>query len=286
MSNHRLRTLSPGPCRLKLMQALQAGLTMSSSRQLLSSLWRMREEEEMKNAIVANGELPSDDDGLLVELPSDDCDDGGAWSSHQAKAAPTPAKAARHPHRAKAPPTHAQMTEWSQNPNARKRQRRPEQMRKWLGEPRGDQPRDVIPGPSAGGPRGDHPRDVIPGPSAGDSLAAGNIDLPEEVANDELDDLLEDVTTATPKKEDVATDELDDLFVDVKTASPKKEDRSLAKTHRKKINTLVCSLGPPLQIPRPKWCKSVLLMWRLTWAGTLVAPYRMMSWRCSRPPGF
>ena len=214
------------------MQALQAGLTMSSSRQLLSSLWRMREEEEMKNAILANGELPSDDDGL-VELPSDDCDDGGA-SSSQAKAAPTPAKAARHPHRAKAPPTHAQMTEWSQNPNARKRQRIPEQMRKWLGEPRGDQPRDVIPGPSAGGPRGDHPRDVIPGPSAGDSLAAGNIDLPEEVANDELDDLLEDVTTATPKKEDVATDELDDLFVDVKTASPKKEDRSLAKTLREK----------------------------------------------------
>ena len=122
----------------------------------------------MKNAIVDEGAalLPSDDDGL-VELPSDDCDDGGAWSSHQAKAAPTPAKAARHPHRAKAPPTHAQMTEWSQNPNARKRQRRPEQMRKWLGEPRGDQPRDVIPGPSAGGPRGDHPRDVIPGPSAG-----------------------------------------------------------------------------------------------------------------------
>ena len=233
MSNHGLRTLSPGPFRLKLMQALQAGLTMSSSRQLLSSLWRMREEEEMKNAIVANGELPSDDDGL-VELPSDDCDDGGAWSSHQANAAPTPAKAARHPHRAKAPPTHAQMTEWSQKPNARKRQRIPEKTRKWLGEPRGDQPLDEIPGPSAGGPRGDHPRDVIPGPSAGDSLAAGNIDLPEEVANDELDDLLEDVTTATPKKEDVATDELDDLFVDVKTASPKKEDRSLAKTLRKK----------------------------------------------------
>ena len=61
----------------------------------------MREEEEMKNAIVANGELPSDDDGL-VELPSDDGDDGGA-SSSQAKAAPPPAKAARHPHRAKAP---------------------------------------------------------------------------------------------------------------------------------------------------------------------------------------
>ena len=54
----------------------------------------------------------------------------------------------------------------------------------------------MIPGPSAGGPRGDHPRDVIPGPSAGDSLAAGNIDLPEEVANDELDDLLvDDVST-------------------------------------------------------------------------------------------
>ena len=76
------------------------------------------------------------------------------------------------------------------------------QMRKWLGEPRGDQPRDVIPGPSAGGPRGDHPRDVIPGPSAGDSLAAGDIDLPEKVANDELDDLFVDVTTASPKKED------------------------------------------------------------------------------------
>ena len=104
---------------------------------------------------------------------------------------------------------------------------------------------------SDGGPRGDHPRDVILGPSAGDSLAAMNIDLPEEVANDELDDLLEDVTTATPKKEDVATDELDDLFVDVKTASPKKEDRSLAKTlrNKKKRNTLVCSLGPPLQNP-------------------------------------
>ena len=69
-------------------------------------------------------------------------------------------------------------------------------MRKGLGEPRGDQPRDVIPGPSAGGPRGDHPGDVIPGPSAGDSLAAGNIDLPEEVANYELDDLLvDDVST-------------------------------------------------------------------------------------------
>ena len=113
-------------------------------------------------------------------------------------------------------------------------------MRKWLGEPRGDQPRDVIPGPSAGGPRGDHPRDVIPGPSAGDSLAAGNIDLPEEVADDELDDLLEDVTTATPKKEDVATDELDDLFVDVKTASPKKEDRSLAKTLGEQKETRSC----------------------------------------------
>ena len=282
MSHHRLRTLSPGPCRLKLMQALQAGLTRSSKT---FPLWRMREEKEMKSAIVANEkrkgeeELPSDDDGL-VELPSDDCDDGGAWSSHQAKAAPTPAKAARHPHRAKAPSFRS-----PPNPNARKRQRIPEQMRKWLGEPRGDQPRDVIPGPSAGGPRGDHPRDVIPGPSAGDSLAAGNIDLPEEVADDELDDLLEDVTTATPKKEDVATDELDDLFVDVKTASPKKEDRSLAKKLRKK-RKLVSSLGPPLQISRPQWCTSNLLMWRLTWAGTLVAPYRMMSWRCSRPPGF
>ena len=41
MSNHKLRTLSPGPCRLKLMQALQAGLRTSSSRQpSLSSLWR------------------------------------------------------------------------------------------------------------------------------------------------------------------------------------------------------------------------------------------------------
>ena len=113
VSNHRLRTLSPGLCRLKLMQALQAGLTMSSSRQLLSSLWRMREEEEMKNAIVANGELPSDDDGV-VELPSDDRDDGGAWSSQGI---------AKHRRRrsAQAPPG-----------------------------PRGDHPHDVIPGPSAG----------------------------------------------------------------------------------------------------------------------------------------
>ena len=42
--------------------------------------------------------------------------------------------------------------------------------------PRGDHPRHVIPGPSAGaslaagGPRGDHPRDSIPGPSAGNPL--------------------------------------------------------------------------------------------------------------------
>ena len=71
-----------------------------------------------------------------------------------------------------------------------------------MGEPRGDQPRDVIPGPSAGGPRGDHPRGVIPGSSAGDALGAGDIDLPEEVANDEVDDLFVDVTTGSPKKED------------------------------------------------------------------------------------
>ena len=82
MSHHRLRTLSPGPCRLKLMQALQAGLTRSSKT---FPLWRMREEKEMKSAIVANEkrkgeeELPSDDDGL-VELPSDDCDDGGRFA--------------------------------------------------------------------------------------------------------------------------------------------------------------------------------------------------------------
>ena len=281
VSNHRLRTLSPGPCRLKLVQPLQAGLTMSSSRQLLSSLWRMREEEEMKNAIAANGELPSGDDGL-VELPSDDCDDGGAWSS-QAKAAATPAKATRHPHRAKAPPTHAQMTEWAQNPNARKRQRIPEQMRKWLGEPRGDQPRDVIPGPSAGGPRVDHPGDVIPGPSAGDSLAAGNIDLPEEVANGELDDLLEDVTTATPKEEDVATDELDDLFVDVTTGSPRKQDRSLATTLREKKETRCVPGAHPCRCPGHNGARSCsrcgdlpgpFPWWRLTGRcdGSVLAP--------------
>ena len=45
-----------------------------------------------------------------------------------------------------------------------------------------------------------------------ESVATGDIDLPEEVANDELDD----------------------LFVDVTTASPKKEDRSLANKHRGK----------------------------------------------------
>ena len=63
-----------------------------------------------------------------------------------------------------------------------------------------------------------------------EAVAAGDIDLPEEVANDELDD----------------------LFLDVTTASPKKEDRSLAnKTHRGKRNTFACSRGPPLQISRP-----------------------------------
>ena len=80
----------------------------------------------------------------------------------------------------------------------------------------------------AGEPRGDQPRDVIPGPSAGDSLAAGDIDVPEEVANDELDD----------------------IFTDVAIASPKKEDRSLAKRFETR-NTFVCSRGPPLQISRP-----------------------------------
>ena len=148
--------------------------------------------KEMKNAIVAERELlalpPSDDEGL-VELPSDDCDDGGASSS----------------------------------------QGMAKRRRLWT---------------AIRNPRRDRPSDVIPGPSAGDSLAAGNIDLPEEVANDELDDLLEDVTTATPKKEDVATDELDDLFVDVKTASPKKEDRSLAKTLRGKKKHFRVSPGP------------------------------------------
>ena len=117
-----------------------------------------------------------------------ECDDGGAWSP-KAKAALTPAKAARHPHRAKAPPTNAQMTEWSQNPtnNARRRRKRiPQHMGNGLGVPRGD-----------------HPGDVIPGPSAGDSLVAGNIDLPEDVANNEFDDHLVDVEgTRRPKQTD------------------------------------------------------------------------------------
>ena len=69
----------------------------------------------MKNAIVAIGELPPDDDGPVEEMLGVECDDGGAWSPKE-KAALTPAKAARRPHRAKAPPTNAQMTEWSQNP--------------------------------------------------------------------------------------------------------------------------------------------------------------------------
>ena len=60
----------------------------------------------------------------------------------------------------------------------------------------------MIPGPSAGGPGGDHPRDVIPGPRAGDSLAAGDIDLPDRVANDDLNSLLDDVKTKSPKRED------------------------------------------------------------------------------------
>ena len=76
--------------------------------------------------MMANGEqLPSDDDGLVVqELPSDDCcDDGGDWISHQATAALTPAKA-------------------------------PKRNKRRLEHMRGDQPCDVIPGPSAGGPMG------------------------------------------------------------------------------------------------------------------------------------
>ena len=142
----------------------------------------------MKNAIVAIGELPPDDDGPVEEMLGVECDDGGAWSPKE-KAALTPAKAARRPHRAKAPPTNAQMTEWSQNPtnNARRRRTRiPQQMGNGLGVPRGDQPRDVI-----------------PGPSAGDSLVAGNIDLPEDVANNEFDDHLVDVEgTRRPKQTD------------------------------------------------------------------------------------
>ena len=153
--------------------------------------------------------LPSDDDGL-VELPSGDCDDGGASSSQGI---------------------------------AKRRRRGPAQQRGRVDGDVSDLPEEAV---------------------NEESVATGDIDLPEEVANDELDD----------------------LFVDVTTASPKKEDRSLAKTHREKRNTLVCSRGPPLQISRPRWCRGVLLMWRLTWAAPLVAPYRTMSWRCSRPPGF
>ena len=48
---------------------------------------------------------------------------------------------------------------------------------------------------------GEEPSNVILGPSVGDSLAVGDIDLPEEVANDELDDLFLDVTLAsTPQR--------------------------------------------------------------------------------------
>ena len=141
----------------------------------------------MNNAVVANGELPPDDDGPVEEMLGVECDDGGAWSPKE-KAALTPAKAARRPHRAKVPPTNAQMTEeWSQNPtnNARRRRTRiPQQMGNGLGVPRGDQPRDVI-----------------LGPSAGDSLVVGNIDLPEDVANDEFDDHLVNVReTRRPKQ--------------------------------------------------------------------------------------
>ena len=58
-------------------------------------------------------------------------------------------------------------------------------------------------GNGLGVPRGDQPRDVIPGPSAGDSLVAGNIDLPEDVANNEFDDHLVDVEgTRRPKQTD------------------------------------------------------------------------------------
>ena len=171
------------------------------------------EEGEMKNAIVANGELPfaalpSDDDGL-VELPSDDCDDGGASSSQGAAKRRRLWTAIRNPRRDRP-------SDVIPGPSAGDSLA--------AGGPRGGHPRDVIPGPSAGDslvPGGDHPRDVMPGPSAGDFLAAGDIDLPEEVANDELDD----------------------LFLNVTTASPKKEDRSLAKKRFEKKETLSCVPG-------------------------------------------
>ena len=104
-----------------------------------------------------DGELPSDDDGL-VELPSGDCDDGGASSSQGI---------------------------------AKRRRRGPAQQRGRVDGDVSDLPEEAV---------------------NEESVATGDIDLPEEVANDELDD----------------------LFVDVATASPKKEDRSLAKMHRGK----------------------------------------------------
>ena len=114
-----------------------------------------------------DGELPSDDDGL-VELPSGDWDDGGASSSQGI---------------------------------AKRRRRGPAQQRGRVDGDVSDLPEEAV---------------------NEESVATGDIDLPEEVANDELDD----------------------LFVDVATASPKKEDRSLAKTHRRKKKHARVHPGP------------------------------------------
>ena len=92
-----------------------------------------------------DGELPSDDDGL-VELPSGDCDDGGASSSQGI---------------------------------AKRRRRGPAQQRGRVDGDVSDLPEEAV---------------------NEESVATGDIDLPEEVANDELDDLFVDVTTASPKK--------------------------------------------------------------------------------------
>ncbi len=65
-----------------------------------------------------------------------------------------------------------------------------------------------------------------PGPAQTQRLQPAGFDLPEDVVNDELDD----------------------LFGDVATASPDKRHREAAKElRRRKMKTLVCIQAPPLQ---------------------------------------
>ncbi len=93
-----------------------------------------------------------------------------------------------------------------------------------------------------GRPRG-HKRPVLQQRGRLLSAAADDLDLPEEV---ELPD-------------EVANDELDDLFGDVATLH--KEHRRVAKVLQgKKGSTIMCIQAPPLQMSWQAWCRTRCLM--------------------------